>query len=199
MKKTLLARAVASALAGMSTVCGWHTQDIAYPYRMGAGFAGDVSRTHPASIVPGLNNSSVQAIRLFGDPVIIDTATNSYRGVTTADTSTFACDGFCARPFPTQQTTGGMTSAVVGAAGVPSTTQPVDILSDGFIMATCNVGTPTKGGAVYVFTAASTGSHVQGGLESAAGANLTLISNAFWNGPPDTNGVAELRTTAARI
>lgn len=197
MKKSLLSLAVGALCAQLSTVFGFHTQDISYGFRMPAGFPGDVNRTHPASIVPGLVNTSVQAPRLFGDPVLIDTSTNSYRGITASDTSSFACDGFAARPYPTQQTSGGMTATL--GVGVPATNQPIDILSDGFIIVTCNVGSPTKGGAVYVYTGTSTGSHVQGGLEAASGSNLTLITNAFFNGPPDANGVTEVRVTAARI
>lgn len=197
MKKSLLSAAVGLAIIAMSAAWKF-TQDISFPFRMGAGFPGDVNRTHPVSIVPGLMNSSVQAPRLFGDPVIIDDATNSYRGITTADTSTFACDGIVCRPYPTQQTTGGLTSTI--GTGAPATNQPVDICSDGFIMAKCNnSGAPTKGDPVYVYTAASTGGHVQGGLEAASGSNLTLISNAFWNGPVDASGVGEIRVTTARI
>lgn len=197
MKKSLLSTAIGDALAVMFAVRSFRTHDISFGYRMPAGFPGDVNRTHPASIVPGIMNTTVQAPRLFGDPVVIDTATNSYRGVTAGDITTFAVDGFVVRPYPTQQTTGGLTASIGG--GAPSINQPVDVLSDGFIMAKCYVGAPLKGGAVYVYTGVSTGSHVQGGLEAAAVANATLISNAFWNGPADSNGVTELRTTAARI
>lgn len=198
MKKSLLSLAVASALIAFTRVLGVRTQDIAFPFRMGAGFPGDVNRSHPFAAVPGLMNSSVQAPRLYGDPVIIDTATNSYRGITASDTTTFACDGLVIRPYPVQQTTGGMTSTIGNAA--PATNQPVDILSAGFMMAKVNNGaTVTKGGAVYVYTAVNSGNHVQGGLEGAAGANLTLVSNLFWNGPADANGIAEVKINAIRI
>ncbi len=198
MNKSLITLAVDALCTALSTVTGWHTQDISFGFRMGAGFAGDVNRTHPASIVAGAMNTSVQPPRLFGDPVIIDSATSSYRGITTADTSTFACDGFVVRPYPVQQSDAYGMTATIGN-GAPAVNQPVDICSDGFIIVKCNVGTPTKGGAVYVYTAASTGSHVQGGLEAAAGSNLTLISNAFFNGPADASGITELRTTASKI
>lgn len=192
MKKTLLSCAVQRALGAMFRSLPFHTQDISFGYRMGAGFPGDVNRTHPAGIVPGLLNIT-NPPRLFGDPVVVDTATNSYRGFIAADvTSPIFIDGILVRPFPTQQTSGGM-SAVLGV-GAPAAGQPCDVLEDGFIMVKVNNGgTPTKDGAVYVYTAVNSGNHVQGGFESAAGANLMLINNAVFNGPPDASGVAELR------
>jgi hypothetical protein len=192
-KKTLLAVAVQSALGVMFRSRAHMTQDVAFGYRMGAGFPGDVNRTHPAGIVPGLLNTSVQSPRLFGDPVIVDTATNSYRGFVAGDvTSPTFIDGVLVRPYPTQQTSGGMTASF--GTGAPAAGQPCDVLEDGFIMVKVNNGgTPTKDGAVYVYTAVSSGNHVQGGFEAAAGANLMLINNAVFNGPPDANGIAELR------
>jgi hypothetical protein len=194
MKKLKIVQAITTALGIMFAVRAQTQDSAAYQFRMGAGFPGDVNRTHPASILPGLMNSSVQAPRLYGDPVIIDTATNSYRGIVAGDTTTFACDGIAVRPNPIQQVSGGMTSTLGVAA--PPALQPLDVLEDGFVMVKCYVGTPTKKGAAYVYTAASTGSHVQGGLESAAGANLTLISNLFFNGPPDASGICEARILA---
>ena len=195
MKKSLLSLAVASACFTFTRKRAI-TNDISFGYRMGAGFPGDPNRTHPFSVVPGLINQSTPP-RFFGDPVIIDTSTNSYRAVGAGDTATFNADGFVVRPYPTQQTAGGLVATI--GTGVPSLNQPIDILSDGFIIVKCNVGTPTKGGAVYVYTGADTGNHKTGGLESAAGTNLTLISNAFFNGPPDANGVTEVRITASKI
>lgn len=200
MKKSLLALAVQAACLTMIPVERRRTLDVAFTYRMGAGFPGDVNRFHPASIVPGLMNATVQAPRLFGDPVLIDTATNSYRGLVAGDASAtaLAIDGVVVRPYPTQQTTGGMTATF--GTGVPSTQQPVDIISDGFVMVKCNVGVPTKGGPVFIWTAASAGNHVIGGFEAAAtGGSTVPVTNAFFNGPPDASGVTEMRVIASRI
>lgn len=190
MKKTLLNIAVRAAISAMFSV-RQRTHDVAIKFRMDGGYPGDVNRTHPADIIAGLMNSSVQAPRLFGDVVLVDGATSSYRGVVAGDTSTMSVDGIVVRPYPISQTAGGMTSSF--GIGAPPTNQPVDVLRDGNIIVKCNVGSPQKGGAVYVYTGASTGSHVQGsGVETAAGANLTLLSNVFFNGPADANGYAEV-------
>ena len=195
MKKTQLRLAVAAALGTMFAT-RTHAEDVAYGFRMGAGSPGDVNRTHPVSIIPGLLNTSVQSPRLFGDPVLVDTATNSYRGITATDTTTpMTIDGVLVRPYPTQQTSGGMSSSF--GVGAPAANQPCDVIETGYVMVKVNFGgQPTKKGAVYIWIAASSGNHVQGGFEATPGANLVLVTNAFFNGPPDANGITELRIAA---
>jgi len=197
MKRTLASLAVAALAIGQ--IVRAKTHDIAFTFRMGAGFPGDVNRTHPASIVPGLVNSSAP-VAFYGFPAVIDGATSSYRGLSAGDTELTSIDGVLARPYPTQQMTGGM-SASIGAAAAP-TSGVADFLEDGFIIAQCNnfaAAPPQKGGAVYVWIAASTGNHVQGGFEAAATAGSTIaLTNARWNGPTDANGVTEIRVTASK-
>jgi hypothetical protein len=193
MKKTLLALAASALMAGAS-ICRAKTHDVAFGFRMGAGFPGDVNRTHPASIVPGLINTSVQAPRLYGDGLLIDGATSSYRGFVLGDTAVKLA-GIAVRPYPTQQATGGMSSAL--GASTPPTSGIMDVLNDGFIMVKANnFGTtpPVKGGVVYVWIAASSGNQVQGGFTATNGTTNTLaMSNAYWTGPADSNGIAEIQ------
>lgn len=199
MKKSLIALA-ALALIQHAARAGTRvtTNDVAFQFRMGAGFPGDINRTHPFNAEPALMNTTTP-IRLYGDPALIDGATNSYRGFTTTDTSVTKLDGILVRPYPTQQTSGGMSSAI--GAATPPTSGVIDILTDGYIMAKCNnfaVSPPTKGGAVFIRTAATAGNLVQGGLHAADdGANAIQVTNAMWNGPADANGVAELRVWKA--
>ena len=174
------------------------TADVAFGFRMGAGFPGDPNRTHPFSVLPGLMNAT-NPVRLYGDAVLIDPASNSYRGFIAGDTGVTKLAGVLVRPYPIQQTTGGMASAI--GAAVPPTTGVVDVLEDGYIMVRCNnfaTLQPTKGGAVFVRVAATAGALVQGGFHSAAdAANTVAISNARWNGPADANGVAEMSVWTA--
>jgi hypothetical protein len=186
MKKSLLALAAMTAIGGVVRA---KTRDVAFAYRMGAGFAGDVNRTHPFSATPNLQDATTP-VRLYGDPCVVNTAANTVRGFTAGDTAITRMYGVAVRPFPTQQST---TSQGLGA-GAASTSQPLDVLDSGFIMVKCNVGTPTKDGLVYVWCAASSGSHVQGGFEAAAtGGSTAAIANARFNGPPDANGICEIR------
>jgi hypothetical protein len=197
MKRTLINLAALALIAGMSEGIRARTHDVAFTYRMGAGFPGDVNRTHPASILPGLFNVA-NPVRLYGDPVLITGV--GYRGFIAGDTTTpTTIAGIAVRPYPTQQTTGGM-SASLGAA-VPPAGGVGDVLNEGFIIARSNdfaTNPPVKGGAVYVWFAASSGVHVQGGFETVAtGGSTALISNARYNGPPDANGICEIQTWAA--
>lgn len=196
MKKSILAAAVAAALhLGLARA---RTDDISFGYRMGAGFPGDVNRTHPFSVLPRLMNSTTP-VRLYGDPAIIDSATNSWRGLTAADTGVTKIDGILVRPYPAQQMSGGM-SAAIGAAVPPGGNNIVDFLREGYIIARCNnfaAQQPAQGGTVHVWIAASSGAHVQGGFESAAtGGSTIALTNAKWMGPTDSNGITEIEIAA---
>lgn len=195
MKRSLIALAVA-ALLGQSFAA---TRDVSYTYRMGAGFPGDVNRTHPASILPVINDPTTP-IRLYGDPGIYNASANTIRGFTTGDTALTRIDGIIVRPFPIQQTSGGP-NASFGVGAAPGGNSVIDVVRQGFVIVNCYnfaVSPPAKGGTVYVWVAASSGQHVQGGLEAAVSAgNTATISNARWNGPADSSGYAELEIWAA--
>lgn len=196
MKKHLIALAVASLTMSAALARSSHakTGDVAFTFRMGAGFPGDVNRTHPFSVEPGLMDPTTP-IRRYGDPALINSAANSYRGFAVGDTGVTKIDGVLVRPYPVQQTTGGM-SADLGAAVPPQVRAAIDIINEGYVMVQCfnaGVNPPAKGGAVFVRTAATAGNLVQGGFHAADdGANAIEVSNARWNGPADAAGVAEL-------
>jgi hypothetical protein len=176
------------------------TCDVAFTYRMGAGFPGDVNRTHPFSVLAGLINTGTQVPRSYGDPCVIDTATNSYRGFVAGDqhnSNTIVVDGVLVRPYPTQQSTGGMSSAL--GAGAPPTSGVADFLRSGYVMGKIPSGQAvTKKGAVYVWCVATSGAHIQGQFEGAYSAgNTRLVSNAYFTGPADANGNVEIEVWAA--
>ena len=176
------------------------TCDVAYGYRMPAGFPGDINRMHPASVVPGMPNVTTPP-RLIGDPVKVDTATNSYRGFAAGDqhdSNLTSLHGVTVRSYPTQQSTGGMASAF--GTAVPQAGVPLDFLVSGFIMVKIPAGqTVTKNGAVFVWCSASTGAHVLGGFEGALDAGDTVaISNARFTGPADADGIVEIEVWPAR-
>lgn len=197
MKKSLIALAVMAAYA--SAFPRARTLDTAFTYRMGAGYAGDVNRAHPASIVARLQDSA-NPVRLYGDPVLYSATAGTVRCFNAGDTAVTKIKGVAVRPASISQTSGGMTASF-GVAAPPTGSTGIDFLESGYIMAKCNNfgASPCKlGDPVYVWCAASTGNHVQGGLENAASAgNTAAISNAEWAGPPDANGVAELRVLPA--
>ena len=175
------------------------TRDVAFQFRMGAGFPGDVNRAHPMSIVPALINTATQVPRAYGDPVLVAADGTSLRGLVAGDGSATPgiVYGFAVRPFPTQQMTGGPTSAI--GAATPPTSGIMDALRMGFIMGKVPAGSTTvKGGTVYAWAAASSGAHVQGALEPAASStNTYTITNAKFNGPADAQGNVEIEVWPA--
>ena len=72
----------------------------------------------------------------------------------------------------------------------------INALNRGAVVVTCNNGTPTAGGKVYVRIKKNTSvvDGVIGGFEAAAdGENSILLPNVQWtNGYVDANGVAEI-------
>lgn len=197
MKKTFqfyLAQAVGFLLAiltGPQPVRA-KTRDVAFPYRMGAGFAGDINRTHPFDVV-GERQDASDPITAYGNGCLMDTVNGTVRAVIAGDQSDSTAInlyGVLVRPFPTQQTT---TSQGLGVATPPVAPAILDIMTEGLIMVKVN-GTPTKRGPVFVWCTASTGAHLTGGFEAAADAGDTVrVSNAYFNGPPDANGIVEMR------
>lgn len=174
--------------------------NMAFTFRMGAGFAGDVNRTHPAAIEACLIDSSFPPL-LYGLAVIADAASpNGVRSIKTTDSSATEIYGVTVRPYPLQAAFGDTAYGAVtfGADQAPPTVQPLDVLKQGYIMVQLQGATAaTKGGAVFVGTAATSGSGstllTQGGFTAVTETNaIALSSRSYWNGPADPNGIAEL-------
>lgn len=173
------------------------TCDTSFQFRMGAGFAGDVNRGHPASIQPCLIDPT-NPPTLSGQPVLVAAASQGVRVLGVADQAITDVWGVVVRDFPFQQaTTINSYGAVAYGVAAPAAAMPVSILRGGYIFVAV-VGSPIKGGPVYVWTAASAGAHVQGGFEAVnpAGNGAALNPLKFaWNSPPDATGIAELAIT----
>lgn len=168
------------------------TRDVAFQFRMGTGFPGDVNRFHPASIEPNQNNAT-NPLDVYGNAVVVNSADNTVRKILTSDSAITTIYGIGVRPYPTQTMTGGPNAAFgVGSVNV---NQPLDVLRSGYFFSKVNTsgGTPAKDGTVYLWVAASTGTHVLGGFEAAAsGGNTVALTNVFFNGPTGSDGVGEL-------
>ena len=174
-------------------------RDVSFQYRMGAGFAGDVNRTHPASIEPCLIDASAPPTA-YGQAVLVDATTQGVRPIAAGDQSNsvdLTIYGITVRPFPFQQSTASLANAQanIGAA-TPPVSGVIDVLRAGYIMAqlNANVTAPAKGGRVYVWAAATSGDHVQGGFETAysAGNTVLLDGRYTYNGGEDSTGIVEI-------
>jgi hypothetical protein len=178
------------------------TADVAYGYRMGAGFAGQVTRTHPVSIEPGILDATTPPT-FYGQACMINTAANSVRTVAAGDAALTSIYGVAVRPYPLQQST---TALAYGAVGFATSTtppavaagQPIDVLRQGYILVPLYGGTAaTKGAPVFVWYGATGGGHVLGGFEAGAGVSTMALTGypftCTFNGPADaTTGLVEL-------
>lgn len=175
------------------------TRDVAFTYRMGAGFAGAVNTSHPATI-RGFLKDPTNPPTFFGQAVAINSTTNAVRSYIASDgTSPTDVFGVIVRPFPFLGATppsnnyAGTGTPQFGTGQLPD--GAVDVLLSGFIMVSV-VGTPSNGSTAYVWDAVSSAPHVQSGWEAASpssnGFAVTWDKTQFAS-PPDANGIAELR------
>lgn len=168
---------------------------MAFQYRMGAGFQGDVNRVHPFSVEPVILDPT-NPPTFFGEPVAINTASMGVRALAAGDAALTDIYGVLVRPYPSQNgSIDGFGTFPFGSSTPPALGRPMDVLRMGYIMVRVN-GATRKGGPVFIWIAASAGAHVQGGFEAAAGAAgetiaLTLPKTTY-NGVPDPNGIVEL-------
>jgi hypothetical protein len=173
------------------------THDVAITYRMGAGFAGDINRVHPFSAEPALADPT-NPPSFSGQPVIAVAASNGVRALLATDTALTDIYGITVKEYPTQPnstTLFGSLSTQGFGGSTANPAQALTILRSGYIMVKVSGAVAVaKGGAVHVWIAASSGSHVQGGFEpvASAGNTIPLGSKTTWNGPAGADGIAEL-------
>jgi hypothetical protein len=167
------------------------TQDVAFPFRMGTGFPGDVNRTHPFSVVGGLPNVTAPPT-FYGQPVLRETD-GTWRAFGAGDGAVVNADGITVRPYPFQQSSTTDNGRInIGAAAL-QTGQVIDILISGFIMVGVN-GTVTPNGEAYIYIAATALPLVQGAFQAGAGANiigLTWPKTRYYSAN-GSDGVCEL-------
>lgn len=168
------------------------TCDSAIPFRLLAGFPGDVSRKHPSTIEPCLTDPT-NPPTFFGQGVIVDdTSANGVRVPASGDSGLTAIYGITVRPFPFQTASGSNYGAqAIGAAALPA--GAVDVLRAGYITVTAQGAAATyKGAPVHLCIVAGTG-YVVGGFsaDTVSGTFITL-ADALWNGPADASGNAEI-------
>ncbi len=172
--------------------------DVAFQYRMGAGFPGDINRAHPFSAAATLVDASAPPT-LYGQAVLIDATTQGARPYAAGDASDTVLStpyGAVVRPFPIQQQSATNFGAIALGVGAPPVSGVIDVLQAGYIMVQLNTGVtaPVKGGRVYIWCAATSGNHLQGGYETAAssGNTVELDTRFTYNGGVDAAGVAEI-------
>lgn len=170
---------------------------VSYAYRMGAGFPGDYNRTAAGqTITPEAANPSLP-IPAYGMPVAYSVGGGSVRPITAGDTSAVVI-GLLMRDFPSQ----AMPPNTYGAAQalssipVPPTQGPLSVMRRGFAVVNVNSGSSAaavKGNPVFIWTAAASAGHIQGGLEATESpGNTILFPGVNFRGPVDSSGNTEV-------
>ncbi len=166
---------------------------VAYQFRMGAPTPGTVNRTHPASVEPVLIDASAPPT-VYGNAVLIDPTTQGVRPFVAGDQALTDAYGVLVRPFPLQQNS---VSPAFGP-GTPPVSGVADVLRSGYIAIGLNASgsAPVKNGAVYTWTAATSGAHLQGGWETANpttnGCAIGTPPRTAYQGGWDANDYGEL-------
>lgn len=171
---------------------------MAFQFRMGAGFYGDVNRTHPFTIEPGLLDPTNPPL-YYGQAVVVDSVSKKIRRVLSTDGALTHIYGFAVRPFPFQDpgTAGAYGAQTLGGFTSVATNVPVDVMRSGYMINYVN-GTPGKGDPIYIWIAASAAPNYQGfPTQNASGGSTILITpvgtyDTTFNGPPDANGAGEI-------
>jgi hypothetical protein len=167
---------------------------VAFTFRMQAGIPGEVSRfqTLGTTISQELQNNATPVTE-YGVPVIINNS--GVRPVIATDLTADAEVGFTVRPFPG----GDITVAFPGGSvpfgsGTPAARGIIDVLRRGFMSVQLGgSAAPQRQSSVWVWTAASSGAHVQGHVESVDPTTSGFkINRAFFRGPADAQGNTEI-------
>lgn len=168
---------------------------VAYAFRMPAGVPGEITRfqTYGATVKVEKQNVTTPVTQ-YGVLVFVDA--NGARPIGTGDTSMPSALqlGISVRPYPGPDVTVAFpTGTIPFGAGTPPATGLIDVLYRGYCsVALKGSAAASRSSGVFVYDAASTGSHVLGGFEAAAGANLWQLTNAQFTGPADANGNTEI-------
>lgn len=175
------------------------TTDISFLAQSPIGFIGRITRSVPAPKIFPYMQDGTSPVASFGLAVMVNAGGTGVRSVLAADNGAgTAIFGVSVGNFPFQQqsTTNYGAASIGGLTGAPSS-GVLDVLKSGSETVYCNSAqapAATLASPVYVWAAASTSTHIQGGFETAASAGNTFgpIANAYFNGPGDSTGAIEL-------
>ncbi len=163
----------------------------AYLYQAPAGVVGDITRVDETNVEPAMliALSTVYA-QAFGIPMVYASGGIQQWGAGKVATD-FA--GILARSAP--EISGNLNSGFSDT--IPNPDQPQNLVVRGYVSVICKVGTPARGGVVWIRVAASSG-HVIGDLETAdagGGATIALLqTQASWAvDGKDADSITEIR------
>lgn len=158
-------------------------------YRMPSGVVGSVTRALDTSVESAFMNIA-KAVTAFGAPCKM--TSGKIELIESGDTAA-SFYGIVSRVAPSIS---GSTAQLF-ADGVPNSDVAQGVVVRGYVNVTCTVGTPVRGGAVYMRVVAATGKAI-GDLEATADStNSVALTNVVWAvDGKDANNIAEIRIKA---
>lgn len=105
--------------------------------------------------------------------------------------------GWLVRPFPLQEFSSPSSTLNTSLAATPPTTGIANVMTEGYIGVFVQAGASSvvEGGSVFVNFAATSGVHIQGGIEgTTTGNNFAIVNTTnsrktcYFTGPCDANG-----------
>ena len=158
----------------------------AFLYRAPSGVAGDITRQQDTIVESGLLNAAA-APAAFGAPVKI--VSGKFEKIASGDDAAdFA--GVLSRIAPS---IAGDTAETF-ASGTPNVKGIQGIVVKGYMNVKCAVGTPVRGGAVYMRVVAATGKAIGDFEATADSTNSVALTGVTWAvDGKDADSVAEIR------
>jgi hypothetical protein len=155
-------------------------------FRASSGVAGDITRPDNTVVESGLLNAA-KAPASFGAPVKL--VSGKFEKVEASDAATVFA-GIISRLAPS--IAGDLAQAF--GTGVPNGTAVQGVVVKGYVNVVCAVGTPVRGGQVFMRITADTGKAV-GDLETAADtAKCVALTGVTWAvDGKDASNVTEIR------
>jgi hypothetical protein len=166
---------------------------VAYPFRAPSGIPGDLTRLAAGITVEPNVQDATLPVTAYGRAVKLSN-TGGMTPITSGDALADVY-GISVRAYPVQsQSTANYGGTTIGSSGVPPEAGALDILKRGYInVRLYGSAAAAKGGPVYIWTAASAGTHIQVGFEATSpGGDGFEVTNAYFTGAADADGNAEI-------
>lgn len=167
---------------------------VAFLTRMPAGIPGMVNRGFATTVEPvALTPFGVSGRpTTYGVPLVVDNTGGNVGNMRTVAAADAAADvyGILVRPFPT---TGANANDPLGTGTIAQQQNSGDVARIGYMTVLLSGSTAAvKGGQVYIWKAAPSGPHIQGGFESTDPTTNGFPIPAVFMGPADANGNVEI-------
>jgi len=158
----------------------------AYLYNAPSGVPGDVTRKQESNVEPIILG---EAFDHFGRPYKLDATTGKAMMIDAGDAAT-VFDGILSRSVP--QISGNDSQGLNDA--IPNADSVNGGLVRGYINVICTVGTPVRGGIVYMRVQTDTGKEI-GDFEATSDTtnSVALVGVEWASNGKDASGIAEIR------